>query len=85
MIEPSVGSAGGTKINVWGTGFGPSTPDINLRADGDELCHSVEIYEYGKFWCYTNAMDVANGAVMTITLDGSADSNSFVASDAVFE
>lgn len=84
MIDPAVGSSGGTKLVVLGSGFGTSTTGLNLAADGAELCSSVDIYAYGSFYCYTNAIEVASGATITITLDGSASADSFVASDAVY-
>lgn len=83
MIDPIVGSSAGSKIKVVGSGFGQNT-NINLAANGVELCDSVEIYEQGSFYCFTKAMEVAEGSAITITVDGSVKEGSFVAGDAAY-
>jgi hypothetical protein len=82
-IDPQVGSISGSKIHVTGSGFGLEA-NVGLLASGVALCESVEVYEYGKFWCYTNAMEVAMGAHIKISIDGVANSDSFIAGDVVY-
>lgn len=53
MIDPQTGSSGGSKLNVVGSGFGTQTVGLNLQNDGADICESVDIYEYGKFYCNT--------------------------------
>lgn len=85
LIEPAVGSTGGSIIKVTGSGFGTLTEGLNLLADGVELCESVEITAYGSFLCHTNQIEVANGAQILIAIDGEANLDSFVASDVAYE
>lgn len=56
-IDPSVGSSAGSKISVIGSGFGLDA-NVGLKASGVDICDSVDVYEYGKFYCYTNAMEI---------------------------
>lgn len=83
-IDPPIGSSAGSKIKVTGSGFGTSTA-IGLKAGSADLCASVEIFEFGSFYCYTNAIEVANGTAITITVDGSANADSFIAGDASYQ
>jgi hypothetical protein len=84
MIDPAVGSSAGSKIHVVGSGFGQYA-DVGLKTSGQDLCASVDVYAYGRFYCYTNAIEVANGANIEITIDGQVHADSFVAGDAVYE
>lgn len=66
-VQPTVGSAGGSKILVEGRGFAwSSSAPLSLFANGLDLCTSVELYDtdtnasdnivtasYTKFWCNT--------------------------------
>jgi len=79
-----VGSSGGTRLSVVGRGFGTSTTGLNIAADGVELCASVIITAYGTFDCYTNAIEVASGAAIKVTLNGVESTDSFVASDCLY-
>jgi hypothetical protein len=83
-IDPAVGSSGGSRISVVGSGFGTATTGLNIAADGVELCASVNIASYGTFDCYTNAIEVAVGATITVTLNGVESTDSFVASDCIY-
>jgi len=58
-LDPQVGSSGGTKLKVTGSGFGTSTVGLNLNVGGTDICSSVEIIEFGSFYCYTTAGDIA--------------------------
>ena len=82
-LDPINGSAGGTKIKVTGSGFGTATTGLSLRADGNDICHTVEVFEYGKFYCYTNA-EIITGLNMTIALDGVVSAESYVAGDVAY-
>ena len=66
-----------------GSGFGTATKGLSLSADGVDICHTVEIYDFGKFYCYTNAGSI-DSTDLSITLDGSGSSTSFIASDVAY-
>jgi len=83
-IDPAVGSAGGSKLKVTGSGFGTSTIGLNLNADGTDICSSVEIIEYGKFYCYTNTGDITATSLI-ISTNGTFNATAqYVASDAAY-
>jgi hypothetical protein len=79
-IEPAIGNSGGSKLTVTGSGFGMQTSGLNLYLDGTALCATVEIYEYGKFYCST-ITGVQSGSIIAIGIDGAIDESSYVASD----
>jgi hypothetical protein len=84
-IEPATGNSGGSKISVTGSGFGTQTAGLNLYVDGTTpFCASVEIYEYGKFYCHT-ITGVASNMTLDIRVDGALNADSFIASDVTFE
>lgn len=83
-ITPSVGSSGGSIISVTGSGFGTETVGLNLLADGETLCSVVEITAYGEFTCLTNAIEVAEGAVITVVVVEITQLLSHVATDAIY-
>jgi hypothetical protein len=85
QIEPTVGSSGGSIITVTGSGFGQETENLNLLADGIELCETVDIFAYGQFRCHTNQIEVVNGAQILIAIDGEANIESYVTSDVAYE
>jgi len=82
-IEPAIGNSGGSKLTVTGSGFGMQTSGLNLYFDGTALCDSVEIYEYGMFYCNT-ITGVQSASTLTIGIDGVADESSYVASDVTY-
>ena len=81
MLDPPIGSAGGTKLLVTGSGFGLKTEGLNLKVGSTELCASVEVTEWGKFTCMTKPISIAAGQSVKITLNGVASADSFIASD----
>jgi hypothetical protein len=86
-IDPAIGNAGGTKIKVTGSGFGTSTVGLNLKANGVYICSSVEIIEFGKFYCYTMTGDIelANSTTLFISKNGTVNETSYyTASDVIF-
>lgn len=83
-ITPSTGSSAGSKILVTGTGFGTETTGLDLLADGSSLCAEVEITGFGEFTCTTNEMDVAVGAVITVSMDSVEQALAYVAADAIY-
>jgi hypothetical protein len=82
-INPAVGSSGGTILTATGTGFGITT-DIQLLADGTALCEEVQMIEYGEFTCKTYAIEVAEGAAITVSVAGVEDALSFIAEDVAY-
>jgi hypothetical protein len=54
-IEPEIGSIGGSKIIVTGSGFGTEVTDLNLYDSTNDrtLCSSFEVISYGVFTCVT--------------------------------
>lgn len=60
-IDPPIGSAGGTKLLVEGSGFGLKTEGLNIKVGNTEICESVKVTEWGKFTCVTKAIAVAAG------------------------
>lgn len=83
-ITPSVGSAGGTKITVTGSGFGTQTENLQLLADGTSLCSEIEIVSYGEFTCFTYAIEIVELAVITVSVDSVTQLLSYVAEDCVY-
>ena len=81
MLDPPVGSAGGTKVLVTGSGFGEETENLNILVGDTEICAEVKVTSYGHFTCTTKAMEIPAGQNVTITIDGTANAESFVASD----
>jgi hypothetical protein len=84
MIEPKIGSSGGSRISILGSGFGTQTVGLNLQNDGEDICGSVDIYAYGKFYCNTKSGSYTNGTI-TITVNGAIIDGSYVASDVTYE
>ena len=62
-IDVAVGSSGGTRIIVGAAGIGVNTPDLGLMRQTagtttkTNMCESVEVIEYGRFYCDTNIME----------------------------
>lgn len=81
MLDPPIGSAGGTKLQAIGSGFGKDTEGINIKVGSTEICESVEVTAYGKFTCTTKAIEIAVNQTVTITIDGEANADSFYPSD----
>jgi hypothetical protein len=83
-LDPPVGSSGGTKLLVTGSGFGTSTVGLNLNVGGTDICSSVEIIEFGKFYCYTTAGNIEATAPI-ISISGAFDADTqYVASDVTY-
>lgn len=63
-ISPLVGSAGGSRIIVTGTGFGPGTQNLNLYDSKTRklLCSEVKVLSYGSFSCLTNPVVITDGS-----------------------
>jgi len=63
-ISPLVGSAGGSKIIVTGTGFGLGTQGLNLfdSLTNKLICSKVSVLSYGSFSCLTNPVVIADGS-----------------------
>lgn len=83
-INPSTGSSAGSKILVSGTGFGTETSGLELLADGSSLCAEVEIIAFGEFICTTNEMEVAVGAIITVSIDNVEQTLSHIAAEAIY-
>jgi len=62
-ISPLVGSAGGSKVVVKGSGFGLETKGLNLF-DGKTnklVCSKVKVVSYGVFTCLTVPGVISDG------------------------
>jgi len=70
MIDPPVGSAGGTKLLVTGSGFGVDTEGLNIKVGSTEICAEVKVTTYGQFTCTTKPIAIATGQAVTISIDG---------------
>ena len=63
-IDVTQGSSGGTRIIVTGAGFGVNTLDLGIMRQPagtttkTNVCQSVEVIEYGKFYCDTSIMEI---------------------------
>lgn len=53
-------------------------------ADGTPLCEEVELISYGEFTCKTYAIEVAEGAAITVSVDGVEQALSFIAEDVAY-
>lgn len=80
-ISPATGSAGGSVINMLGSGFGPETLGLNILVNGAELCSEIKITGYGELTCKTNAIEISYTAVLSVSVAGTEVTTSFIAGD----
>ena len=67
-LSPNVGSAGGSTIEVTGSGFGLETPNLNLwhTPTNQLLCSEVTQLSYGKFLCKTLAIEISSADTINL-------------------
>ena len=67
-VYPSIGSTMGTTVLVTAPGIGINTENVMLNASisgvSTDLCASVTVFEYGRFYCVTNAMTIPDGTTI---------------------
>lgn len=71
-ISPSAGSSAGSWVTVTGSGFGPSTLGLNIKAGTQVLCSQVEIVSYGVFNCLTKPIAFTSSTALSMTINGAA-------------
>jgi hypothetical protein len=67
-VSPNVGSIGGTVITAVVPGATVTSTDIDIvDADGDSICQTVTVVDYGVVECLTITSAIAASTQLSIT------------------